>query len=191
MKKNNGSGAPALKPQAKTAIKWAVFAVFAVFMYASSTSGGASPKALLLFPFAAAVAVFESEIPSAVLGSVSGLLLDVSLGKLTGFTALLMCLFCAGISALFARLLRKNIVNYLAVFSAAGGIYLYLDYYFYYKIWGYEGYRLVLTHRLIPSALKTLAWSLPVFGAVYVIERLCGSSRKPKLEEQDKNIDRV
>ncbi len=191
MKKNNGSDTPVLKPQAKTAIKWAVFSIFAVFMYASSTSGGASPKALLLFPFAAAVAVFESEIPSAILGSVSGLLLDVSLGKLTGFTALLMCLFCAGISALFAQLLRKNIVNYLLAFSLAGGIYLYLDYYFYYKIWGYEGYRLVLTRRLIPSALKTLLWSLPVFGAVYLIERLCGSSRKPKLEEQDKNIDRV
>ena len=192
MKKNsNASESPAVKPQVKTAIKWTVFAVFTVFMYTASTSGGASSKALLLFPFAAAVAVYESEIPSAILGSAAGLLLDVSLGKLTGFTALLMCLFCAGISTLFSRLLRKNTVNYLLAFSLAGGIYLYLDYYFYYKIWGYEGYRLVLTHRLIPSALKTLAWSLPVFGAVYLIERLCGSSRKPKLEEQDKNIERV
>ena len=191
MKKSRDPDAPIIKPGAKIAIKWFVFVFFAVFMHASSTSGSAGPKALLLFPLAAAVAVFETEIPSAVFGSAAGLLLDVALGKLPGFTALWLCICCAGMSALFGSLLRRNIVNYLWSFVLTGGIYLYTDYYFYYKIWAYEGYELVLRHRLIPSALKTLAWSLPVFGAVYLTERLCGSSRKMKLEEQDKNIDRV
>ena len=187
----NSAEKPAVKPGVKTALKWAAFAILSVFMYTSSTSGGSGAKALLLFPMTAAVAVFESEIPSAVFGSVCGLLLDVSLGKLPGFTALWLCLACAGISALFGQLLRKNIINFLWVFALAGGIYLYIDYYLYYKIWAYEGYRLALTERLLPSALKTLLWSVPVYAAVRITERLSGAVRRLDLEEQDKNIDRV
>ena len=188
--KNNPERKP-LRPEIKAAIKWLIFFVLAVLMYASSTSGAAKPKALLLFPLAAAAAVFESEIPSAVFGAFCGLLLDVSLGKLTGFTALWLCLCCAGTAALFARLFRKNILNFLWIFVLIGGIYLYADYYFYYKIWAYEGYKLVLTKYLIPSAVKTLLWSIPVYGAVYVIERVCGAPRKLSPEEQDANIERI
>lgn len=191
MKINSAPQTPDVKPRLRTVAKWIVFVILAIFMYTSSTSGGRSPKALLLFPMAAAAAVFESEIPSALFGSFCGLLLDVSLGKLPGFTALWLCLVCAGISALFGQLLRKNIVNFLWVFALTGGIYLYIDYYLYYKIWAYEGYRLALTARLLPSAVKTLLWSVPVYFLVYAAERLSGVARKLDLEERDKNIDRV
>lgn len=180
-----------VKPAVKIGIKWAVFAVLAIFVYGFSTSGGGSSRALLLFPLVMAAAVFEAEIPSAAFGTVCGLLLDVSLNKLTGFTALWLCLCCTGISMLFAQLLRKNIVNFMAVFTLLGLIFLYIDYYFYYKIWAFEGYQLVLTKRLIPSALKTLAWAAPVYGLVYLLERLCGDSRKLNIEEQGESIDRV
>lgn len=189
--RNNGQETPIIKPGVKIAIKWAVFVILAVFCYTSSTAGSGKPAGLLLFPLAAAVSIYEEEIPSAVFGSCAGLLLDVSLGKLPGFTALWLCLCCAGISALFAQLLRKNIVNYLLIFFSVGGVYLLIDYYFYYKIWGYEGYELVLKMRLIPSAVKTLLWSLPVYVTVYLIERFSGISRKLDLEEQDENIERV
>ena len=191
MRKINIPDAPVIKPGVKAAIKWLVFAVLAILIYSFSTAGSAKPRALLLFPLVAAAAVFESEIPASIFGSLCGLLLDVSLGKLPGFTALWLCICCAGISALFGQLLRKNIVNFLWVFAVAGGIYLYIDYYLYYKIWAFEGYQLALTKRLLPSAVKTYLWSLPVYGVIYLIERLCGHSRKPKLEEQDKNIERI
>lgn len=189
--RNNDKEARILKPGVKIAIKWVFFVIFAVFCYTASTAGNGKPAALLLFPLSVAAAMYESEIPSAVFGACAGLLLDVSLGKLPGFTALWLCLCCAGVSALFAQLLRKNIVNYLLIFLAVGGIYLYIDYYFYYKIWAYEGYELILKARLIPSAVKTLLWALPVFAIVYIAERLSGISRRLDLEEQDENIERV
>ena len=191
MKKNelNETG---LRPGLKTAIKWAAFVVIMIFAYSSSTAGsGGKPAALVLFPLAAAVAVYESEIPAAVFGSCAGLLLDVSLGKLPGFTALWLCLCCAGTSALFSMLLRKNIVNYLWTFAVTGAMYLGIDYYFYYKIWEYEGHELILKRIMIPSALKTLAWAIPIYILIYILERLSGEFKKLTLEEQDKNIDRV
>lgn len=189
--RNNGQEKPVLKPGVKIAIKWAIFVMLAVFCYTSSTAGSGKPAGLLLFPLSVAVAMYEEEIPSAVFGSCAGLLLDVSLGKLPGFTALWLCLCCAGVAALFAQLLRKNIINYLLMFVAVGGFYLLIDYYFYYKIWAYEGYELVLKARLIPSAVKTLLWALPVYAMIYLIERFSGISRKLDLEEQDENIERV
>lgn len=180
-----------VKPAVKICIKWAVFSVLAILIYGFSTAGGGGPKALLLFPFAMAAAVFEPEIPAAAFGAVCGLLLDVSLGKLTGFTALWLYLCCAGISMLFCQLLRKNIINFTVVFTLLGLIFLYIDYYFYYKIWAFEGFELVLTKRLIPSALKTLAWAVPIYGLVYLLERICGDPRKLNIEEQVENIDRV
>ena len=189
--KNANRDTARINPKIKIAAKWLIFVILAVFAYTSSTAGKAGSKALLLFPLALALAVFESEIPAAVFGAAAGLLLDVSLDKLPGFTALWLCVCCAGAAALFQNLLRKNIVNFLWIFALLGGIYLYIDYYFYYKIWAYEGYKLVLTERLIPSALKTLFWSLPVFFAVYILERIFGESRKLELEEQDENIERI
>lgn len=190
MKKNERSGI-SLKPGIKTAIKWVVFVLMMIFSFSSSTSGNGGSEGLVLFPLALAVAVYESEIPAAVFGSFSGLLLDFSLGKLPGFTALWLCLISAGMSALFSQLLRKNIVNYLLTFTVSGLLYLWIDYYFYYKIWGFEGHELILKKLLIPSAVKTLLWAVPVYILVYIIERLSGVFKKLVLEEQDKNIERV
>lgn len=189
MKKSDKKAA--VRPGIKAAIKWAVFIIIMFIGFSASTSGNGGPVGLVLFPLALCVAVYEKEIPAAVFGACAGLLLDLSLGKLPGFTALWLLLSCAGTSALFSQLLRKNIVNYLISTAVSGGLYLWIDYYFYYKIWAFEGYRLVLRKILWPSALKTLLWSLPVFLAVYMTERLSGEFRKLELEEQDKNIERV
>lgn len=189
MKRNEGK--INIHPNIKIILKWIFFVILMILGYTSSTSGSGKPAGLILFPLAVAVAAYENEIPAAIFGSCAGLLLDVSLGKLPGFTALWLCLCCAGAASLFVQLLRKNIVNFLLIFLAVGGVYLWIDYYFYYKIWAYEGYKTVLRKIMIPSALKTLAWAIPIFVLVYLAERLSGASRKLELEEQDKNIERV
>ena len=182
--KNSASGI-------KAAVKWLFFILLMIFGFTFSTAGSGKPAGLILFPLSIAISVYESEIPSAIFGTCAGLLLDVSLGKLPGFTALWLCLCCSGLSALFSQLLRKNFVNYFLTFIPAGGIYLWIDYYFYYKIWAYEGYGLVPRKILIPSAVKTLIWALPIYIIVYLAERLSGIFKKLSLEEQDKNIERV
>lgn len=180
------------KTGVRTAAKWLFFAALAVFFFTSSTAGnGGKAQTLLLFPAAMAVAVFESEIPAAIFGSCAGLLLDVSLDKLPGFTALWLCLCCAGMSALFGSFLRRNILNYIWTSAIVLLAFLYIDYYFYYKIWSFEGYELVLSRRLIPSAVKTFFSGLPVYCIVYIAERLSGIPRKLDLEEQNENIERI
>lgn len=176
----------------KTAIKWAVFIITAAIVFAFSTAGASShSRALALLPLAISISVFSEEIPSAVMGGFSGLLIDVSQGQLIGFTALYLCLCCGLISALFRQFLRKNFINYAIAVIICVFIYLYIHYFFYYRIWEYEGYGLVLKSRLLPSALKTLIWSPVWFVYVWLLTKLSGKKKTLEIEEADEKIDRV
>lgn len=176
----------------KTAFRWIVYTIIAFLLFAFSTQGDSSvPKAIVLFPLAFAIAVFESEVPSAVTGTVCGLLIDISTDKLLGFTAFYMCVLCGLMSALFRQFLRKNIISYIAITAALTGIYLYVDYYLFYKIWGEIGYETVLKTVLLPSWLKTVLWSPLVFFAVWLFDRITGPERRLVIEATDKNIDRI
>lgn len=176
----------------KTAIKWAVFIITAAIVFAFSTAGASShSRALALLPLAISISVFSEEIPSAVMGGFSGLLIDVSQGQLIGFTALYLCLCCGLISALFRQFLRKNFINYAVAVIICVFVYLYINYFFYYRIWEYEGYGLVLKSRLLPSALKTLIWSPVWFVYVWLLTKLSGKKKTLEIEEEDEKIDRV
>ena len=175
----------------KTVIKWAVFIITAAIAFAFSTAGGSShSKALALLPLALSISVFSEEIPSAAMGGFAGLLIDISQGQLIGFTALYLCLCCGLVSALFRQFLRKNFINYAAAVIVCVFAYLYIQYFFYYRIWEYEGYGLVLKSRLLPSALKTLIWAPVWFVYVWLITKLSGKKKTLEIEEADEKIDR-
>lgn len=176
----------------KTAIRWVIYAVLAFVCFAFSTQGASgTPKALVLFPLAFAIAVFEGEVPSAIMGTVAGLLIDISADKLLGFTAFFMCVGCGLASAFFRQFLRKNIINYLIIVVALTAAYLYIDYYLFYRIWGYEGIENVLKAVLLPSWFKTLLWSPVVFFGVWLIDKLTGPFRQLVIEEQAEGVDRI
>lgn len=176
----------------KTAIKWLIYLLGALLLFSFSTQGSSSvPRAIALFPLAISIAVFEDEVPSCIAGVFIGLLIDISLDKLLGFTAFFLCICCGLISAFFRQFLRKNIINYIIIITVLTAIFLYADYYLFYRIWGYDGFKNVLKTILVPSWLKTLFWSPIVFGAIKLIDIVTGVSRKLVIEEHGKNIDRI
>lgn len=174
----------------KIALKWICYCLLGVFAFLGATSGGSS-KALLMIPLAVSVAIFEGEIPSAAMGVFMGLLCDISADKLLGFTAFYLCVVAGGISALFRQLMRKNIFNFAWIYLLAGGIYLYLDYYFFYEIWQREGYESVVSSVIIPSAIKTYFFGFVMFIIVYLLWRVFGPTRRLNIEEHSVMIDRL
>ncbi len=190
--KNKRAHRKPLPQGVKTASKWLSYLALGLGLFLFSTSGSPSgSKAVLLFPLALAIAIYEDEIPSAAAGAFLGLLIDISLNKLLGFTALYLCVICGVISALFRQFLRKNVLNYLICAAVAGGIYLYIDYYFFYVIWQRENYEVAFKKMLLPSAIKTLVISPFIFTAVYLLTRLFGTTRRLTIEEQNGMIDRT
>ena len=183
---------PKLSEKVKNVLKWAFYAFFALILFSLSTSGNPeASKGLVLIPFALAIACFNSEMTSAIVGGVFGMLVDISCDKVLGFTALYLCLLCGICTAMFRQLLRKNFLNYLIAVVLCCGIYLYLDYAFFYQIWGFSGYETVLSEKLLPSCLKTVAWSPLTFIIVFVSELLSKNKRELSLEGDNANIDRI
>ncbi|MCD7823592.1 MAG: rod shape-determining protein MreD [Oscillospiraceae bacterium] len=181
-----------LSQNVRTVLKWLFYALTIIFFYCRMTSGdGDGSKSLMLIPFATAIACYEREVPSAIIGAISGILIDMATGQLLGFTGLYLCLFCGIISGMFRQFLRKNIINYFALTLATCLVYLYIDYYFFYVIWDYEGYQEVLKHRLIPSHLKTIVFSPLCYLACLIAEKLATVKRKLELEEKSEMVDRV
>ncbi|MCD7804907.1 MAG: hypothetical protein LUH03_07160 [Oscillospiraceae bacterium] len=181
-----------LSQNIRTVLKWVFYVLMLIFFYCVMVSGsGNGSKALMLIPFSTAIACYEGEIPSAVIGAISGILIDMATGQLIGFTGLYLCLFCGIISGMFRQFLRKNIVNYFALTVATCLVYLYVDYYFFYVIWDYEGYREVLKARFIPSHLKTIVFSPLCYLMCLAAEKLSTVKRKLELEEKSEMVDRI
>ncbi|MCD7771117.1 MAG: hypothetical protein LUH23_03380 [Oscillospiraceae bacterium] len=192
MKVQSKQKSAGLSQNVRTVLKWVFYVMTMIFFYCVMVSGsGNGSKALMLIPFSTAIACYEGEVPSAVIGAISGLLIDMATGQLLGFTGLYLCLFCGIISGMFRQFLRKNIINYFALTLATSLIYLYIDYFFFYKIWDYEGYQEVLKYRLIPSHLKTIVFSPLCYLACLIAERLSIVKRKLELEEKSEMVDRV
>ncbi len=191
-KKDSGAPGLRLSPAARAVIKWAFYALLALFLYAASTSGPPqSSRALLLLPLGCALALYSGEIHSAAAGLVIGVLIDMSLGQLIGFTSFYLC-FAFGIgSALFRQFFRKNIINFLIYTLALCMAYYYLVYFFYYRIWDFEGYEEIIRLRLLPSFIKTMLISPLIFLAVRLAERLSRGHKTLDIEQQDEKIDRV
>ncbi len=181
-----------LSEKLKNVLKWVFFGLFALILFAFSTSGSPySSKAIALLPFAVAIACFTPEWPSAIAGGVCGMLVDISCDKTLGFTGLYLCLICGLVSAMFRQLLRKNIINYLVAAVLFCAVYLYIDYFFFYRIWDYPGYQSVLSQRLWPSYFKTLLWSPLMYFVVWLATRLSVAKRELALEGENKKIDRI
>ncbi|MCD8107806.1 MAG: hypothetical protein LUE20_07575 [Oscillospiraceae bacterium] len=192
MKAQSKQKSTGLSPNFRIVLKWIFYSLTLIFFYCQMVSGdGSSAKALMLIPFSTAIACYEGEVPSAIIGAVSGILIDMATGQLLGFTGLYLCLFCGIISGMFRQFLRKNIINYFALTLATCLIYLYIDYYFFYVIWDYEGYEVVLKYRLIPSHLKTILLSPLCYLACLAIGKLSTVKRKLELEEKSEMVDRV
>lgn len=176
----------------KIALKWIFYVFFSFVLFASSTSGNPDKsKALVLIPFCLAISCYEAEISSAVMGALCGILADISAGQLIGFSGFYLALMCGLSSALFRQFLRKNIINYFIITLISCSLYLYVSYFFFYRIWDFAGHEYVLKVRLAPSFFKTLLWSLIMFPAVWLSQKLAEGVRRPVIEEQDEKIDRV
>ncbi len=192
MKVQSKQKSTGLSQNFRIVLKWIFYSLTLIFFYCQMVSGdGSSAKALMLIPFSTAIACYEGEVPSAIIGAISGILIDMATGQLLGFTGLYLCLFCGIISGMFRQFLRKNIINYFALTLATCLVYLYIDYYFFYVIWDYEGYEVVLKYRLIPSHLKTIILSPLCYLVCLAAEKLSTVKRKLELEEKSEMVDRV
>ena len=163
-------------------IQWLCFALLAMLSFFIMTSGS-SVKPLLLIPLALCISAQFGEIPAAAAGVVGGLLTDIACGKLLGYNAIWLVMCCVMTSLLHSYYLRDKLLNVLLLTAVCTAVQGYLDFMFYYAIWGHQDVDLIYTHIMLPSGIMTLVCTIPIWLIVRWICRKCGSKRTFELEK--------
>lgn len=108
-------------------IRWAIFTLLVVGACVLQNASGSlldffGARVFLLIPVCVSVAMFEREVPSAIIGAFAGVMWDISSGA-DGYNALVIMLLCAGVSLLISHLMRNNIVTALVLGAGATFVY--------------------------------------------------------------------
>lgn len=160
-------------------LQWLIFAVMIFLAFISSTAGHFI-KPILLIPLALCISAQTGEIQAMAVGMVCGVLADIAAGKLIGFQAILLVSFCVLVSLLHQYVLRHKLLNTLALTAACVAVQEYLNYTFYYAVWGIEDISLLLLRHFLPEALLTIGSAVLLHFLVNFIARRCGGGQNRK-----------
>jgi cell shape-determining protein MreD len=173
---------PARKYALLQTVQWLAFAALALLCFFVMTAGS-SVKPLLLIPLALCISAHFGEIPAAAVGVAGGLLTDIACGKLLGYNAVWLVVSCVMTSLLHSYYLRDKLLNILLLTAVCTAVQGYLDFMFYYAIWGHADVELIYTHIMLPSGIMTMICTVPVWLIVRGICQKCGSRRTFELEK--------
>lgn len=159
----------------KTALRWIVYyiIIFASFVFMAS---GTWRKPVILIPVALCIAVNNNIYASVFTGAVCGFLIDTACGKLFGYNAVLLSVFCIVVSLLFEFLLRYKFVSFLFISAVISYIQCSLDYTFYYGIWNYQNAETIFTDY----SLKVWAYTVISSVFVYLLLKMVNHFLMPK-----------
>ncbi len=169
-------------------IRWIVFVIMLLFSFLFSTTG-TFLKPLIFIPLIISISMKEKELISAFLGVFSGILADISFGKLLGFSSIIFICICLFTSLIFTHFLRQNFFNFIIINAFLTFIYIIVDYIFYYNIWNYENINFILNQFLLPSFLLTIIFSIFIYPIINKIRKLLTIKKVYILEENDTIIN--
>lgn len=159
----------------KTTTRWIVYYLLIIFSFVIMTSGSWK-KPILLVPIALCIAIGNDQMLATYTGAFCGFLIDIACGRLFGYNAVLLSVFCAGVSLIHELYLRRKFINYLVVTVVVSFLQCWLDYKFYYEIWSYEDVERIFYSYTMPVWLYTVVSS--VF--IYILFRIVNHFLMPR-----------
>ena len=163
-------------------VQWLVFAVM-IFLSFLLETAGSFVKPLLLIPLALCISSHTGELQATAVGMISGLLLDIACGKLLGYNAVWLVICCVAVSLLYSYFLREKLLSMLLLTTICATVQGYLDFLFYYAIWGHDDVVLVYTRIILPGGIMTVLSAIPLYFIVKKLCTACGSRRNFELEK--------
>lgn len=116
-------------------------------------------KPTLLIPLLISISIFQTEGISTIFGMIIGILLDIGLGHVIGFYAILLPLISYTISYISGRLLKINFLSYCIHCFVVVILLQLVHFLFFYLIHGYGGYSYVLIHHYLSRTVYTFMLS--------------------------------
>lgn len=166
----------------KSAVRWLLYFLVIFLCFIIMTSG-TWKKPLLLIPAALCISVNSSQIPAAVTGAACGFLIDISCGKLVGYNAVILSVFCILVSLLFELYLKNRFITIMLASAASSWIIGWLDYKFYYEIWKYENVEKIFYSITVPVWAYTVVSTIFIYLIIKFINFLLLPKETLSLEE--------
>ena len=166
----------------KTTVRWILYYVLILLFFTIMTSGTYT-KPVLLVPAALCIAIGNDVMAAAVTGAVCGFLTDMACGRLFGYNAVLLSVFCIATSLAFELYLKNKFVNCILISAAAAFIQCWLDYKFYYQMWKYDDVQRIFWRVSMKVWLYTVISSFFVFLLIKLINRFLMPKAHLTIEE--------
>lgn len=159
----------------KSIAKWVLFSLVLLVSYTIEvTMPFASWQPYLTLTTAVAVSFFSEELSGAVFAAFAGMMHDLAMGPLFGFTSIWLMPCCLFVTLLVVNLIHRNILNFLWMNLTAVILVQSAELLFKYIIWRNPEIDVVLINYVLPALIATVILSAPLYLIIRQINKKLG-----------------
>ena len=159
----------------KSIAKWVLLSLVLLVSYTIEvTMPFASWQPYLTLTTAVAVSFFSEELSGVVFAAFAGMMHDLAMGSLFGFTSIWLMLCCLFVTLLVVNLIHRNILNFLWMNLTAVILVQSAELLFKYVIWRNPDIDVVLINYVLPALIATVILSAPLYLIIRQINKKLG-----------------
>lgn len=159
----------------KSIAKWVLFSLVLLVSYTIEvTMPFASWQPYLTLTTAVAVSFFSEELSGVVFAAFAGMMHDLAMGSLFGFTSIWLMPCCLFVTLLVVNLIHRNILNFLWMNLTAIILVQSAELLFKYIIWRNPEIDVVLINYVLPALIATVILSAPLYLIIRQINKKLG-----------------
>lgn len=159
----------------KSIAKWVLFSLVLLVSYTiEATMPFASWQPYLTLTTAVAVSFFSEELSGVVFAAFAGMMHDLAMGSLFGFTSIWLMPCCLFVTLLVVNLIHRNILNFLWMNLTAVILVQSAELLFKYVIWRNPDIDVVLINYVLPALIATVILSAPLYLIIRQINKKLG-----------------
>lgn len=159
----------------KSIAKWVLFSLVLLVSYTIEvTMPFASWQPYLTLTTAVAVSFFSEELSGVVFAAFAGMMHDLAMGSLFGFTSIWLMPCCLFVTLLVVNLIHRNILNFLWMNLTAVILLQSAELLFKYILWRNPDIDVVLINYVLPALIATVILSAPLYLIIRQINKKLG-----------------
>lgn len=159
----------------KSIAKWVLFSLVLLVSYTIEvTMPFASWQPYFTLTTAVAVSFFSEELSGVVFAAFAGMMHDLAMGSLFGFTSIWLMPCCLFVTLLVVNLIHRNILNFLWMNLTAVILVQSAELLFKYIIWRNPDIDVVLINYVLPALIATVILSAPLYLIIRQINKKLG-----------------
>lgn len=159
----------------KSIAKWVLFSLVLLVSYTIEVTMPFAPwQPYLTLTTAVAVSFFSEELSGVVFAAFAGMIHDLAMGSLFGFTSIWLMPCCLFVTLLVVNLIHRNILNFLWMNLTAVILVQSAELLFKYLIWRNHDIDVVLINYVLPALIATVILSAPLYLIIRQINKKLG-----------------